>query len=156
MRGIRNASVLPPPVGMESSRGCFTASSSFDTSLKHILSEVSKLDDAVKQPLLLSIPTGGGKTEAFLIPLIAHLFDQRERQLRANIIPQCAIRSIVMYPTRALANDQAKRIAEILYQMNKDAVEDRKISVGVLTGDTVSSSYNFLTEKSLLQLFPRC
>ena len=127
-----------------------------EDTLRHILNEISKPNDMIKQPLLLSIPTGGGKTEAFLIPLIAHLFDQRERQLRNGNFPQQAIRSIVLYPTRALANDQAKRITEILYQMNKDAVEDKKISVGVLTGDTVSSSYNFLTEKSLLQLCPRC
>ena len=106
--------------------------------------------------MLLSIPTGGGKTEAFLIPLIAHLYDDRARQLASGRIPNPAVRAIVMYPTRALANDQARRISEILYQMNQNAVEDRKISVGVLTGDTPRSDYELITEKSLLQLCPRC
>jgi ATP-dependent helicase YprA (DUF1998 family) len=124
--------------------------------LIHILNELAQIDDSVRQPLLLSIPTGGGKTEAFLIPLIAHLYDERTRRLQSNRIPKASVRSIVMYPTRALANDQARRIAEILYQMNQDAIEDRKISIGVLTGDTPTSGYNLLTEKSLLQLCPRC
>ncbi len=127
-----------------------------EEALVHILRELSQTDETIRQPLLLSIPTGGGKTEAFLIPLIAHLYNQREHLLRSGRIPQAAVRSIVIYPTRALANDQARRIAEILYQMNQGAVEDRKISVGVLTGDTPNSGYNLLTEKSLLQLCPRC
>jgi ATP-dependent helicase YprA (DUF1998 family) len=127
-----------------------------EEALVHILDELAKADDAAKQPLLLSIPTGGGKTEAFLIPLIAHLYDQRTRLLQSGFIPQAVVRAIVTYPTRALANDQARRIAEILYQMNEGAIEDRKISVGVLTGDTPDSGFNLLTEKSLLQLCPRC
>ncbi len=127
-----------------------------EEALKHILSELARTNPSTQQPLLLSIPTGGGKTEAFLIPLIAHLYDERTRQLQSGRIPRAAVRSIVVYPTRALANDQARRIAEILYQMNQNAIEDRKISVGVLTGDTPTSGYNLLTEKSLLQLCPRC
>jgi ATP-dependent helicase YprA (DUF1998 family) len=126
-----------------------------EDALIHILKELAQPTSS-KAPLLLSIPTGGGKTEAFLIPLIAHLYNQREQQLRAGYIPAAKVRSMVIYPTRALANDQARRIAEILYSMNCDAIEDCKISVGVLTGDTPSSSYNLLTEKSLLQLCPHC
>jgi len=127
-----------------------------EEALSHILSEMTKPRDEVKRPLLLTIPTGGGKTEAFLIPLIAHLYDLRERELCAGRIPYPSVRAVVVYPTRALANDQARRIANILYKMNQEAVEDRKISVGVLTGDTPSSGYNLLTERSLLQLCPRC
>jgi len=127
-----------------------------EEALSHILSEMTKPKGEAKRPLLLTIPTGGGKTEAFLIPLIAHLYDLRERELRAGHIPYPSVRAVVVYPTRALANDQARRIANILYQMNQEAVEDRKISVGVLTGDTPSSGYNLLTERSLLQLCPRC
>lgn len=127
-----------------------------EEALIHVLNELALADGSAQRPLLLSIPTGGGKTEAFLIPLIAHLYDERTRQLQSGYIPRAAVRSIVMYPTRALANDQARRIAEILYQMNQDAVEDRKISIGLLTGDTPTNGYNLLTEKSLLQLCPRC
>jgi superfamily II DNA/RNA helicase len=127
-----------------------------EEALVYILGELAQVDASARNPLLLSIPTGGGKTEAFLIPLIAHLYNQRDRLLRANQIPEAKVRSLIIYPTRALANDQARRIAEILYQMNQGAVEDRKISVGVLTGDTPNSGYNLLTEKSLLQLCPNC
>ena len=127
-----------------------------EEALQHILQELSASNEQAKRPLLLSIPTGGGKTEAFLIPLIAHLHDQRKRNLRAGQVPAAAIRALVLYPTRALANDQAKRIAEILFQMNSEVVLDQKISVGVLTGDTPETGHNLLTEKSILQLCPRC
>lgn len=127
-----------------------------EEALSHILQELTKESAVDRKPLLLSIPTGGGKTEAFLIPLIAHLHNQRTQLLRAGTVPQSAVRAIIAYPTRALANDQAKRIAEILCLINNEAVADRKISIGVLTGDTPASGQNLLTEKSVLQLCPRC
>jgi len=127
-----------------------------EEALVHILGQLAQANESAQQPLLLSIPTGGGKTEAFLIPLIAHLYNERAHQLASGHIPHAVVRAIVMYPTRALANDQARRISEILYQMNQNAIEDRKISVGVLTGDTPRSDYELITEKSLLQLCPRC
>ncbi|GHO61368.1 hypothetical protein KSC_002600 [Ktedonobacter sp. SOSP1-52] len=127
-----------------------------EDALVHIIRELTKADDSARQPLLLSIPTGGGKTEAFLVPLISHLHNQREKELRAGRIPSNRVRSMIIYPTRALANDQARRIAEILFLLNEGTIEDRKISVGVLTGDTPNSGYNLLTEKSLLQLCPHC
>jgi superfamily II DNA/RNA helicase len=118
--------------------------------LVHILREL-RTPNAERRPLLLSIPTGGGKTEAFLIPLIANLYDQkRERQVGPHV------RNLVIYPTRALANDQAKRITEILYTLNQGAIDDHKISIGVLTGDTPYSGNNLATERSLLQVCPAC
>ncbi len=122
-----------------------------EEALIHILRELRTSDSEHRRPLLLSIPTGGGKTEAFLIPLIAHLYDQK-RTGRA----EARVRVLIIYPTRALANDQAKRIAEILYTLNQGAIEDHKVTVGVLTGDTPSSGVNLITEKSLLQVCPAC
>lgn len=118
--------------------------------LFHTLREL-RASDHERRPLLLSIPTGGGKTEAFLTPLIAHLHDQkRAGQTEARV------RALIVYPTRALANDQAKRITEILYILNQGAIEEHKVSVGVLTGDTPSSGVNLTTERSLLQVCPAC
>lgn len=126
-----------------------------EEALTHILSQVQE-GGSSRKPLLLSVPTGGGKTEAFLIPVISRIFDQRRRLIKSGVVPEMTVRAIVMYPTRALANDQAKRISEILYLMNKEVPTDQKVTVGVLTGDTPSSPYRLQIEKSILQVCPRC
>jgi superfamily II DNA/RNA helicase len=127
-----------------------------EEALIHILRELHTSETAMRHPLLLSIPTGGGKTEAFLIPLIAHLYDRKLAALQAGQPLSAKIRTLVIYPTRALANDQAKRIIEILYALNLGILEGNKVSVGVLTGDTPYSGTNLGTEKSLLQVCPAC
>ncbi len=127
-----------------------------EEALIHILHELRAPEGAERHPLLLSIPTGGGKTEAFLIPLIAHLYDLKLAGLRSRQPLSPRIRALIIYPTRALANDQARRITEILYALNQNAVEGNKVSVGVLTGDTPNSGFNLGTEKSLLQVCPAC
>jgi len=124
--------------------------------LVHILRELRAPEAYERRPLLLSIPTGGGKTEAFLIPLIAHLYDRKRAALMTREPLPARIRALIIYPTRALANDQARRITEILYTLNQGAVEGNKVTVGVLTGDTPNSGVNLGTEKSLLQVCPAC
>jgi ATP-dependent helicase YprA (DUF1998 family) len=126
-----------------------------EDALRYILGELHA--ESAPHPLLLSIPTGGGKTEAFLIPLVAHLFDKKSQLLNKGVTPHSAVRSIVMYPTRALANDQAQRIAEVLYWLNENQADEKKVSIGVLTGDTEWKAYgSFGTRESLLQTCPRC
>ena len=127
-----------------------------EEALLHILHELRASVASERHPLLLSIPTGGGKTEAFLIPLIAHLYDRKLAALQAGSPLRNNIRTLILYPTRALANDQAKRVAEILYALNLGLVEGNKITVGVLTGDTPNSSMGLGVEKSLLQVCPAC
>ena len=127
-----------------------------EEALLHILRELRASEASARRPLLLSIPTGGGKTEAFLIPLIAHLYDRKRAALHDHAPLPAQVRTLILYPTRALANDQAKRITEILYALNLGVVEANKVNVGVLTGDTPNSGYNLGTEKSLLQVCPAC
>lgn len=126
-----------------------------EEALTHILGQVQKSKPS-RRPLLLSIPTGGGKTEAFLIPIISRIFDERHRLIASGTVPETTVRAVVMYPTRALANDQAKRISEILYLMNKEVPTDQKVTAGVLTGDTPSSRHRLQVEKSVLQVCPNC
>lgn len=127
-----------------------------EEALRHILNELRATDTNIRRPLLLSIPTSGGKTEAFLVPLIAHLYDLRLAALRSGQPLANRIRALIIYPTRALANDQAKRITEILYTLNLGLLEGNKVTIGVLTGDTPNSGTNLGTEKSLLQVCPAC
>lgn len=58
--------------------------------------------------LVVSTGTGSGKTEAFLIPIIARLLNlQHEGKLKG-------LHAILVYPMNALANDQLARLRKIL------------------------------------------
>lgn len=58
---------------------------------------------------VVSTGTGSGKTEAFLIPILNHLFRQKEE---GKLGP--GVRALLLYPMNALANDQLKRLRELL------------------------------------------
>ena len=45
--------------------------------LFYILGKLKNPDKVSKEALLLAIPTGGGKTEAFLIPVISHIHEKK-------------------------------------------------------------------------------
>src|SRR6266508_2328622 len=49
---------------------------------------------------LVATGTGSGKTEAFLVPVVAHAFRQRHRP---------GVKAIALYPMTALVNDQEDR-----------------------------------------------
>jgi len=106
--------------------------------------------DALKcEALLLSIPTGGGKTEAFTIPLVAHVAD-----LKRLGETEPRIKAIITYPTKALANDQARRLLEIIRGVNAEIHDPAEmITLGVLTGDT-PKYYN--RHEMIVNLCPRC
>lgn len=59
------------------------------------------------QPTLITTGTGSGKTEAFLYPILDHV-------LRARRAGVTGMKALILYPMNALANDQAKRLTELL------------------------------------------
>lgn len=59
--------------------------------------------------LVVTTGTGSGKTECFLIPIIHQLLREKERGTLDR-----AVRAILIYPMNALANDQIKRMQELL------------------------------------------
>jgi len=75
--------------------------------------------------ILVATGTGSGKTESFLIPIINHLLNQRDE---SKLTP--GVRALLLYPMNALANDQVKRIREILSA-------DPTITFGRYTGETL-------------------
>lgn len=87
------------------------------------------LRPAVSSPsgesFLLSGGTGGGKTEAFLFPLLHELLPD-ERHL--------GVKGVFVYPTKALESDQAGRFFEYLAQLN--AGRTNPLTLAVLDGDT--------------------
>lgn len=126
-----------------------------EDALFYILGKLHKPNEVPKEALLLSIPTGGGKTEAFLIPIISHIYDEKSRGIINGVEPEARIIAIITYPTKALANDQANRIVEILYEVNKNSNPHQQITLGILTGDTPWGRWN-LKKDNLIQVCPSC
>ncbi len=67
--------------------------------------------------------TGSGKTECFLLPMLNDILTEFERDGASD-----GVRALIMYPMNALANDQLKRLRELL--------EGTDITFGRYTGDT--------------------
>ncbi len=59
---------------------------------------------------LVATGTGSGKTECFLYPILEYCYQHRGER---------GIKALIIYPMNALATDQAKRIAELIYESNE-------------------------------------
>ena len=59
--------------------------------------------------LIVTTGTGSGKTECFIIPIINHLLKEAEVGKLSS-----GVRAILIYPMNALANDQMKRLRNLL------------------------------------------
>lgn len=97
---------------------------------------------------LISARTGGGKTEAFMFPLLNYCIEKIHENKN-----DVGTKAIIFYPTKALANDQASRIINLLYQLNKTNLP-RKISVGILHGDVPKSEDDPKWDASQLEGIP--
>lgn len=125
-----------------------------EDALFFIMSKLQKEQFPRENELLLSMPTGGGKTEAFMIPLLSHIYLEKQKGVKKGI------KTVIIYPTNALANDQAFRFVEMLYKVNRKLSEagasrDSLITIGILSGDTPNKS-NDLIQESLIKICPKC
>lgn len=77
-----------------------------------------------EQNAVITTGTGSGKTECFLIPVINELLREKET---GTLCP--GVRALLIYPMNALANDQIKRLRELLMYY-------KDITFGVYNGDT--------------------
>ncbi len=115
-----------------------------------------------KPNLLVATGTGSGKTEAFLLPILAkllkeatnwakptntrmtsHYDDQSERWIHSRFYENrpAALRSIILYPMNALVNDQLTRLRKILSlgnspQWQRDHLNGNLIHFGMYTSLT--------------------
>src|SRR5699024_5895272 len=74
--------------------------------------------------MVVSTGTGSGKTESFLIPILAHLLQEKEEHTLCS-----GVRALLIYPMNALANDQIERLRELLAKCPE-------ITYGSYTGQT--------------------
>jgi len=73
--------------------------------------------------VVIEAPTASGKTEAFLLPVLHKIFEQKNNL--GNVL------ALFVYPTKALSRDQYPKILEFAYKIG--------ISVKVFDGDTKQS-----------------
>jgi ATP-dependent helicase YprA (DUF1998 family)/ribosomal protein S14 len=74
--------------------------------------------------IVVATGTGSGKTESFLIPILNNLFIEKENK---TLDP--GVRALLLYPMNALANDQLKRLRDLLKNYPH-------ITFGSYTGET--------------------
>jgi Zn-finger nucleic acid-binding protein len=77
-----------------------------------------------KRNVVICTGTGSGKTEAFLIPVLNHLFREAKN---GTLSP--GVRALLLYPMNALANDQLKRFRRLFASYSE-------ITFGRYTGET--------------------
>lgn len=65
--------------------------------------------------VVVATGTGSGKTEAFLYPILLHLYKEF---LAGTLGP--GVRALVLYPMNALANDQRERLGEICRRLKAE------------------------------------
>jgi len=94
------------------------------------IEEILKQLNGSRKPVLITARTAAGKTEAFIIPIINYILLQKEKDPEKK-----GVRAILMYPTKALANDQLQRIVDIISYINSHIEYKKQISIGVYHGD---------------------
>lgn len=90
---------------------------------------------------LVATGTGSGKTECFLYPILEYCYQHRGER---------GIKALIIYPMNALATDQAKRIADLIY--NSPELRGN-VTAGMYVGGfdgqptTMMSESNVITDK---------
>lgn len=90
------------------------------------------------QSTLVATGTGSGKTECFLYPILEYCYQHRGER---------GIKALIIYPMNALATDQAKRIAELIYE----SPELRgNVTVGMYVGGREHTPARMMSEQGVI------
>ena len=136
-----------------------------------------------KHNAVITSGTGSGKTESFLLPLLAQIFKEALTWPQANydaawFVPQgrartqyvprqrsdksrdAAIRAIVLYPMNALVEDQVRRLREALDSAEVRALMDEKLQknrifFGQYNGSTIGQKSYKLLQRGNVNKFVR-
>lgn len=102
----------------------------------------SQVDGVERRPLptLVVTGTGSGKTESFLYPILDHCRRLSEQSVRG-------IKALILYPMNALANDQERRLAELL---SDPANGLGNLRAGIYTGESKNAGRSKLSSSGLI------
>lgn len=90
------------------------------------------------QSTVIATGTGSGKTECFLYPILEYCYKHRGER---------GIKALIIYPMNALASDQAKRIAEIIY--NSPELRGN-VNVGMFVGGKEETPSRMMSEYGVI------
>ncbi|MFA9417984.1 DEAD/DEAH box helicase [Natrinema sp. HArc-T2] len=82
---------------------------------------------------VITAATGRGKTEAWLIPILNRILEDKRYGENSD---DTSVKATLIYPTKALAQDQLKRLLQYIYLINKQLTSEQQITVGIYDGDT--------------------
>ncbi|MFC6975903.1 DEAD/DEAH box helicase [Halomicroarcula sp. GCM10025709] len=83
---------------------------------------------------VVTAATGRGKTEAWLLPILDRILEKKRQGTDEGTT------ATLIYPTKALAQDQFKRLVQYLYQINKQWPATQQITIGIYDGDTPTNT----------------
>lgn len=87
---------------------------------------------------LIATGTGSGKTECFLYPVLEYCYQHRGER---------GIKALIIYPMNALASDQAKRIAELIFGSPELY---GNVTVGMYVGGREQNPNRMMTETDVI------
>jgi len=110
----------------------------YPTPYRHQVDALEAFLGPAREDLVVATGTGSGKTESFLMPLVATLAMESEERSKSRDLPGC--RAILLYPMNALVNDQVARIRRLLGNETVNALvakgRSRPVRFGSYTGRT--------------------
>lgn len=99
---------------------------------------------------VITAATGRGKTEAWLIPILDRIVTAKRNEDSDGRTPT---KALLLYPTKALAQDQFKRLVQILYRINRNLRQKEWVTVGIYDGDTPRNVYESKAQGYLNRTF---
>jgi DEAD/DEAH box helicase domain-containing protein len=82
----------------------------------------------VGEDVIITAPTATGKTEAFMLPILEQIASRRKGWGPLRSAESRSVQALFIYPTKALARDQAKKLAILAASID--------LEIAVLDGDT--------------------
>ena len=83
--------------------------------------------DKKPEPTIVTTGTGSGKTESFIYPVLDYCYRNQHKS---------GVKVIILYPMNALATDQAKRLAEAIYEDKRTRYD---VTAGLFIGEGENS-----------------